>query len=343
MNLFIKSSLVNDKDQIPGGLADHKSVSDFNQRDLVHGIKVELEHTNDPNIAMEIAKDHLTEDPLYYKKLARVEKSDTEFGGGQFRGGDPELAQQKQQEKKEEAEDLGDSGEEADEPDPADVEDQQQSDQDKADMAASLKKAELVPNGTDYAPRNKNDEPFDPLLFLGEKPSWIETAPPRRGENQHKLYSSEVLGVRTPLTNPIQHLRQYRFVDPEHNSSELNKERALLTKSVDDEDPASTDGDQKQELLTSIQHMSLPQLRQMAKHIWGDDFEYDSWATEEYIRNDVLGSVEDILEAEEDEESPTDNEDEYENRGRVDDDEGGDDEGGDDEPASGDENDDDSE
>ena len=33
------------------------------------GQKVELEHTNDPKKADEIALDHLSEDPLYYTKL----------------------------------------------------------------------------------------------------------------------------------------------------------------------------------------------------------------------------------------------------------------------------------
>jgi hypothetical protein len=40
---------------------------------LEKGIKVEAEHTDDSKIAAEIAKDHLTEDPLYYEKLAKVE------------------------------------------------------------------------------------------------------------------------------------------------------------------------------------------------------------------------------------------------------------------------------
>ena len=35
--------------------------------------KVEMEHTNDPDIAREIAMDHLTEDPDYYKKLEVME------------------------------------------------------------------------------------------------------------------------------------------------------------------------------------------------------------------------------------------------------------------------------
>lgn len=46
--------------------------ADFVCKDLVEGVAVELEHTDDPMIAMEIAMDHLVEDPNYYRKLAKV-------------------------------------------------------------------------------------------------------------------------------------------------------------------------------------------------------------------------------------------------------------------------------
>lgn len=61
------------EDIIPGGLADAFSPNDFDPKQLKAGIKVELEHTNDPKIAREIAMDHLTEDPLYYQKLKTIE------------------------------------------------------------------------------------------------------------------------------------------------------------------------------------------------------------------------------------------------------------------------------
>ena len=62
------------KDQLSGGLADEKSPKDFDQSALNKGIKVELEHTNDESLAVEIAMDHLTEDPQYYDKLEKIEK-----------------------------------------------------------------------------------------------------------------------------------------------------------------------------------------------------------------------------------------------------------------------------
>ena len=45
---------------------------------LVKGIKVEMEHSDDMKIAKEIAMDHLAEDPNYYTKLKRIEESKEE-------------------------------------------------------------------------------------------------------------------------------------------------------------------------------------------------------------------------------------------------------------------------
>ncbi|HEY9816538.1 MAG TPA: DUF5661 family protein, partial [Candidatus Obscuribacterales bacterium] len=61
-------------DHIPGGLGDLKVPSDFDPKQLAKGVKVEMEHTSDPDIAREIAIDHLTEDPKYYDKLEKIEK-----------------------------------------------------------------------------------------------------------------------------------------------------------------------------------------------------------------------------------------------------------------------------
>lgn len=59
------------KDQIPGGLGDKKKPSDFDSVQLDQGEKIEMEHTSDPAMAREVAMDHLTEDPRYYKKLQK--------------------------------------------------------------------------------------------------------------------------------------------------------------------------------------------------------------------------------------------------------------------------------
>lgn len=62
------------KDAVPGGLAEGKNPSDFDQKALAEGTKVEMEHTTSKQIAQEIAMDHLVEDPKYYKKLKKMEK-----------------------------------------------------------------------------------------------------------------------------------------------------------------------------------------------------------------------------------------------------------------------------
>ena len=62
------------QDKVPGGLADNKKPSDFDPKELAKGIKVEMEHTEDPALAQEIAMDHLTEFPDYYTALLKMEK-----------------------------------------------------------------------------------------------------------------------------------------------------------------------------------------------------------------------------------------------------------------------------
>lgn len=67
MNLF---SSLRTEDKLPGGKADNSSDDSFDPEELKMGIKHEMEHTNDEEIATEIAKDHLSEDPRYYSKLS---------------------------------------------------------------------------------------------------------------------------------------------------------------------------------------------------------------------------------------------------------------------------------
>lgn len=71
------------KDYIKGGLSDNKTIEDiaklhnvgidYVNKQIQTGIEVELEHTNDKNIAYEISKDHLIEDIEYYNKLKTIE------------------------------------------------------------------------------------------------------------------------------------------------------------------------------------------------------------------------------------------------------------------------------
>ena len=56
-------------DQMPGGKADGRNPLDFDLDALAEGAEVEREHTDDPHRAIEVAMDHLEEDPEYYRKL----------------------------------------------------------------------------------------------------------------------------------------------------------------------------------------------------------------------------------------------------------------------------------
>jgi len=71
------------EDVIAGGLSKEKSLSEFATKynvsvdeiknKIKEGAKVELEHTTDKRIAVEIAKDHIWEDLNYYAKLSKIE------------------------------------------------------------------------------------------------------------------------------------------------------------------------------------------------------------------------------------------------------------------------------
>jgi hypothetical protein len=81
------------KDRLPGGLGDQKTDQDFDKRQLDQGVKVEMEHTSDPELAREIVRDHLTEDPQYYEKLKTIEPEHGNVEGGK----DPKIDELKKQ------------------------------------------------------------------------------------------------------------------------------------------------------------------------------------------------------------------------------------------------------
>ena len=81
MNIFIMKvlktkTLIAEKheDKLPGGLADDKDPKDFDKDQLEKGIKVEMEHVDDRDLAREIAMDHLMEDSKYYDNLEKCHK-----------------------------------------------------------------------------------------------------------------------------------------------------------------------------------------------------------------------------------------------------------------------------
>ena len=59
--------------EIEGGLADEADPNEFDARQIMKGMEVEMEHTDDPRQALEIAMDHLMEIPNYYDELADME------------------------------------------------------------------------------------------------------------------------------------------------------------------------------------------------------------------------------------------------------------------------------
>jgi hypothetical protein len=94
------------EEKIPGGLAKDKTIADFvkkyDSKEYYHptqfadyikekikkGAKVEMEHTTDKKVAVEIAKDHIWEDLNYYEKLAKIETPKNEaFTKGQIFAG----------------------------------------------------------------------------------------------------------------------------------------------------------------------------------------------------------------------------------------------------------------
>lgn len=75
-----EDSAKNSDEKLIGGKADGIPDSDFDQDALAQGTEVESEHTSDPDVAREIAKDHLEEskpDQDYYDKLQEIEDDDS--------------------------------------------------------------------------------------------------------------------------------------------------------------------------------------------------------------------------------------------------------------------------
>lgn len=88
------------EDRLPGGAADNRPDSDFDPGELALGKREEKDHTNDPAIAAEIAKDHLVEEgPRYYSQQEDREVKTADDGASPFKiaprftpGADPSVA-----------------------------------------------------------------------------------------------------------------------------------------------------------------------------------------------------------------------------------------------------------
>lgn len=64
--------LLKEDNKLVGGVGDATAKSNVDPVELSMGQTVEMEHTTDPDIATEIALDHLSEDPHYYTKLKKA-------------------------------------------------------------------------------------------------------------------------------------------------------------------------------------------------------------------------------------------------------------------------------
>jgi hypothetical protein len=82
----IKTSL-SELEKLKGGKSDNLRIEKISKKhnipvaklklELEKGKKIEREHTKNLKVALEIAKDHLYEDPNYYKKLKKMETNET--------------------------------------------------------------------------------------------------------------------------------------------------------------------------------------------------------------------------------------------------------------------------
>ena len=110
-----KKETTEQKENFKGGVSDGKTLEDIAKKhdkkgyyhidnmisslkkQLVKGIKVEMEHTKDKSKAREIAMDHLWEHPNYYDKLEKIESKEATGSGssgsyvGTVFGGDNEF------------------------------------------------------------------------------------------------------------------------------------------------------------------------------------------------------------------------------------------------------------
>lgn len=56
------------------GMGSNLAKEDVDPEQLAMGIEIELEHTENRELAEKITLDHLDEDPIYYTKLKKMEE-----------------------------------------------------------------------------------------------------------------------------------------------------------------------------------------------------------------------------------------------------------------------------
>lgn len=83
MERAMKESLTGDVQRLEGGVGDDTDPEDLPQDELEEGTEHELEHTDDEEIAEEIATDHLEGSDDYYSDLEEMEEEDAAEEAGQ--------------------------------------------------------------------------------------------------------------------------------------------------------------------------------------------------------------------------------------------------------------------
>lgn len=64
------------KDRVKGGDGSRTSLDTLSPKELAMGLRVELEHSDDPEVALDIARDHLSVYPKYYTRLKKAKLAD---------------------------------------------------------------------------------------------------------------------------------------------------------------------------------------------------------------------------------------------------------------------------
>jgi hypothetical protein len=72
--LIMPKIIINKINNAPVGKHNHIPDDEFDPYELEMGIGVEFKHTDDPEVAKAIAKDHLFECDSYYTRLERMER-----------------------------------------------------------------------------------------------------------------------------------------------------------------------------------------------------------------------------------------------------------------------------
>lgn len=186
------------KDKLEGGKADDREPEEFPDEDIAIGRKVQREHTSNPDIATELAMDHLSADPDYYDKLIASGLADEEGAIDLFNSlkGDNARTKAKM--------DIKDYMEEEDDDDYDDDNDLEDLDEDELDYEED----EL---GSDKVDFDENDE----LIIDDDEPKNNDNIMEKNLLKSYKSFLKESTEQPTP---PMDEPGPKRMYSPENKS-----------------------------------------------------------------------------------------------------------------------------